>query len=537
LADPSRGESLAGLILDLSRIATEEAQAAAAQACLTTKQEAEKEIAELRTSAKAAVDGAQSALKSATAALEQERAASADLRAAAERAEDQLRAQVDALAAREQAAASLAAERQRLEREVARYQAAAADAQRVAADAERRVETERQAAAADAERRVETERLAGKAAAEQAAADLARERDLAAGATRALADARAETKAARKAEAELRQALERAEGRAAALEQEHARSRAMLETLSADLARERDMGAGHEEVVADLQAQLEAERAAAAEWQRAAERVEELKAALDHETDSDSEEKEHLASELERAREVALAQLNALDEAGKLLIRARTELESERKATADLRATVEAMELQLASARSTETQALAHQDQLAAERDRLAAELQEARKWIDDLRAAEAEFSAAQSPAHPPSKAASKGVARKPPARAAKQAKPDAGEEGWQEIRLGNRYAFKAGLDVKVSGDAGKLFDISTTGCQVWTPSTLKPDQAVKVSLPAESGPLVCAGKVIWTRLEPPTAGRPLGYRAGVAFTKVDGDAIEAFAIAAQQNG
>ena len=66
LADPSRGESLAGLILDLSRIATEEAQAAASQACLAIRAEADKEITELRTSAKAAVEAAQTALRSST---------------------------------------------------------------------------------------------------------------------------------------------------------------------------------------------------------------------------------------------------------------------------------------------------------------------------------------------------------------------------------------------------------------------------------------------------------------------------------------
>jgi hypothetical protein len=44
------------------------------------------------------------------------------------------------------------------------------------------------------------------------------------------------------------------------------------------------------------------------------------------------------------------------------------------------------------------------------------------------------------------------------------------------------------------------------------------------------STPVTCSGKVVWTRLEPMAAGQPLGYRAGVHFTKSDEAAIEAFA-------
>jgi hypothetical protein len=51
----------------------------------------------------------------------------------------------------------------------------------------------------------------------------------------------------------------------------------------------------------------------------------------------------------------------------------------------------------------------------------------------------------------------------------------------------------------------------------------------VKVLLPSKP-PLTCAGKVVWTRLEPMGVGQPLGYRAGVRFTKPDEAAIDAFA-------
>jgi hypothetical protein len=53
----------------------------------------------------------------------------------------------------------------------------------------------------------------------------------------------------------------------------------------------------------------------------------------------------------------------------------------------------------------------------------------------------------------------------------------------------------------------------------------------VKVSLPDTKTAIACTGKVVWARLEPARAGRPLGYRAGLSFTKRDEAAIEAFMV------
>src|SRR6185369_4217906 len=108
LRDPSRGESLAGLILELSRIATEEAQVAASHACIEIKAEGDKEIAALRASAQAAVE-AQTFLESAQTALENEQALAADLRREVDKAKLEARKQADLLAARHQAETRLEA--------------------------------------------------------------------------------------------------------------------------------------------------------------------------------------------------------------------------------------------------------------------------------------------------------------------------------------------------------------------------------------------------------------------------------------------
>src|SRR5262249_28285433 len=76
LADPSSGESLEALILDLARLACEESQAAAAQGCADTRLEAEINISRARAAAQAALD--------------QELAATAEVRRQLEEAEQQI---------------------------------------------------------------------------------------------------------------------------------------------------------------------------------------------------------------------------------------------------------------------------------------------------------------------------------------------------------------------------------------------------------------------------------------------------------------
>jgi hypothetical protein len=57
----------------------------------------------------------------------------------------------------------------------------------------------------------------------------------------------------------------------------------------------------------------------------------------------------------------------------------------------------------------------------------------------------------------------------------------------------------------------------------------LKPNRIVKVLLPFDRNPILCKGKIVWARLEPPSAGRPLKYRGGIFFTSVDESGVEAF--------
>jgi PilZ domain len=95
--------------------------------------------------------------------------------------------------------------------------------------------------------------------------------------------------------------------------------------------------------------------------------------------------------------------------------------------------------------------------------------------------------------------------------------------------RRASRQAFNEDVQIQIDGSATLLVDLSMTGAQVISPGALKPNRMVKVSLPMGDTSVVCRGKIVWARLEPPSAGRALCYRAGVLFTTPDEAAIQSF--------
>jgi hypothetical protein len=95
--------------------------------------------------------------------------------------------------------------------------------------------------------------------------------------------------------------------------------------------------------------------------------------------------------------------------------------------------------------------------------------------------------------------------------------------------RRASRQAFNEDVQIQIDGSATMLVDLSMTGAQVISPTALKPNRMVKVSLPLGDTSVACRGKIVWARLEPPSAGRALCYRAGVLFTTPDEAAIQSF--------
>src|SRR5205814_1585789 len=117
LADPARADALEGLILDLARVACEEAQSAAVHACIDIRLEADMHIAQARGAAQTAV--------------ETEFAASADVR----RALDEARQQVAAV--QHEVDEDLRQVRASFEVEIAKERTAKGETERAAARLER----------------------------------------------------------------------------------------------------------------------------------------------------------------------------------------------------------------------------------------------------------------------------------------------------------------------------------------------------------------------------------------------------------------
>jgi hypothetical protein len=267
-----------------------------------------------------------------------------------------------------------------------------------------------------------------------------------------------------------------------------------------------------------------------------------------------------LRSELEGARDeirqLADAQRKAAESA-QALDELRTELQRERESMADLRRSRGEAEGDLASKRNAisdlrhdleqaerrllfeageKAQLLASnedlQRQIAAATERLQpldAELQAARIRLMDLESPKRPVVEPPAPAPAPAHGRAKAAAAKasPSLPAGRPPAPDDG--GWIAVRMATRYAFRQQVDVQINGNAGTLCDISVAGCQLLSPTALKPNQAVKVVLPTEPKPLSCSGKIVWATLEPPALGRPARYRVGIQFQKANETALEKF--------
>ncbi|HKT81565.1 MAG TPA: PilZ domain-containing protein [Vicinamibacterales bacterium] len=485
LADPNRGESLEGLILDLARVATDEARAAMLKACLDAKLEADARVIHARAVAQEAVD--------------QERLASGELR----KALDQTKQRLSNL--EQEHIVQMHHLRADLEKEVERERAANLRLEQTATENAQRLEVEL-ASSNELRQLLERERAA--------AAEL---RKAAEGERHTLTDLERALEAERTAASELRQAAERAQEAAARAAREQSDAWAAQEALTRDLARERDGVAKLQRLNADLRSQLDAERAAASELKRAAaQTAEDLANAATGRAES-AASVEHLHRELAEIRTENGALRVDLDAAG-----ARLEmLDGERlradRARKDLEARIEA---------------------LSAERDLFKAEVELARTRIERpaldvavggtarVPTVEAMIS---KPEIAPVSAAPAPAAATPSAEATSPSQPRQPEEEWGPVRLAVRYAFREPLAVQINGDGGLLIDLSVAGCQFVTPTAIRPNQFVKVLLPSESAPLACSGKVMWARFEPKAAGGSIGYRAGVHFTKPDQAALEAF--------
>ena len=112
-------------------------------------------------------------------------------------------------------------------------------------------------------------------------------------------------------------------------------------------------------------------------------------------------------------------------------------------------------------------------------------------------------------------------VAEPEPAPIAAQFPLDAG------TRRVPRFEMGAKVEVLVDGNPAALINLSLAGAQLVSPTTLKPNQRVRVTLPIGLVPIRVTGEIAWAMFEMPQSGPQ--YRAGLAFVDPDTAILQRF--------
>jgi len=94
----------------------------------------------------------------------------------------------------------------------------------------------------------------------------------------------------------------------------------------------------------------------------------------------------------------------------------------------------------------------------------------------------------------------------------------------WHGTRRAPRFRIRNGVELQLDGNPAAVIDLSTVGAQVISPTILRPNQKVRITVPNDEFVLRFRGAIAWAKFElpkPPVTAPQ--YRAGVEF--VDGDA------------
>ncbi|HWK10810.1 MAG TPA: PilZ domain-containing protein [Vicinamibacterales bacterium] len=110
------------------------------------------------------------------------------------------------------------------------------------------------------------------------------------------------------------------------------------------------------------------------------------------------------------------------------------------------------------------------------------------------------------------------------PAPASAEAPPQ--NPDWHGTRRAPRNPVRPGIEMQCDGNAAMVVDLSPYGAQVVSPSVLRPNQKVRISLPADDFVMRFRGTVVWARFELTQVPQ---YRAGIEFTDADSRAVDLF--------
>jgi hypothetical protein len=100
----------------------------------------------------------------------------------------------------------------------------------------------------------------------------------------------------------------------------------------------------------------------------------------------------------------------------------------------------------------------------------------------------------------------------------------------WHGTRRAPRFRVKAGVELQLDGNPAAVVDLSTVGAQVISPTVLRPNQKVRITIPVDDLMMRFRGAIAWAKFElPKPPMKAPQYRAGVEFTDADAKAIDNF--------
>ena len=94
--------------------------------------------------------------------------------------------------------------------------------------------------------------------------------------------------------------------------------------------------------------------------------------------------------------------------------------------------------------------------------------------------------------------------------------------------RRAPRFRVAGQVEVLVDGNLATLVDLSAIGAQVLSPTVLKPNQRLRMSLSDDLGAVRFNAAVAWASFEIPKHTNPR-YRAGIEFLDADKSAVNAY--------
>jgi PilZ domain-containing protein len=99
----------------------------------------------------------------------------------------------------------------------------------------------------------------------------------------------------------------------------------------------------------------------------------------------------------------------------------------------------------------------------------------------------------------------------------------------WHGTRRAQRYRARQGVEIQIDGNTVNVVDMSVVGVQVLSPTILRPNQKVRISIPNDEFVMRFRGAVAWAKFELPKPTDAPRYRAGLEFADADVDALEEF--------